>query len=487
MTDARTDARSGMLADLLIAVAFLVVGLSIGPLVAVAPALAVVGAGGALLVLLAVWRPVEAVAGYVLLNPLLVGLDRGAVVPFLRLNEVLLLPLLAGLFVVLLRRWARKGWAIAWRGDGIDVAVLALAFTGSVTTLVWNFARNREITADDLLYAVSLWKLVVLYAVVRLVVRDPRSVRRTLTAVVVSACLVGVIGVLQALGVGPVIDVLSALIPVGDEGYTYDGGRAMATVGNPIAFGDIMIFGAIVAAALAWRVPGRSRLLWAVAAALCLCTLASGQVSIVLGLAVAALSFAIVTRTVGRVVIGACALLAVAAVVLQPILDARLSDSDPSTGLPSSWTGRYGRLENLQQYFLPDIGTDFNWVFGVRTAGRAEGQEFWRPWVYIESGYVWALWTGGLLLLVAVAALLVSAVRAGRRLVASTDPTTSAVGIALVTLACTLAFLMIFDPHLTFRGGSELLFVLLALGAALDARTRRPDRSDDLEVPHAVA
>ena len=161
-----------MLADLLIAVAFLVVGLSIGPLVAVAPALAVVGAGGVLLVLLAVWRPVEAVAGYVLLNPLLVGLDRGAVVPFLRLNEVLLLPLLAGLFVVLLRRWARKGWAIAWRGDGMDVAVLALAFTGSVTTLVWNFARNREITADDLLYAVSLWKLVVLYAVVRLVVRD---------------------------------------------------------------------------------------------------------------------------------------------------------------------------------------------------------------------------------------------------------------------------------------------------------------------------
>ena len=248
---------------------------------------------------------------------------------------------------------------------------------------------------------------------------------------------------------------LSALIPVGDEGYTYDGGRAMATVGNPIAFGDIMIFGAIVAAALAWRVPGRSRLLWAVAAALRLCTLALGQVSIVLGLAVAALSFAIVTRTVGRVVIGACALLAVAAVVLQPILDARLSDSDPSTGLPSSWTGRYGRLENLQQYFLPDIGTDFNWVFGVRTAGRAEGQEFWRPWVYIESGYVWALWTGGLLLLVAVAALLVSAVRAGRRLVASTDPTTSAVGIALVTLACTLAFLMIFDPHLTFRGGAS--------------------------------
>jgi hypothetical protein len=427
------------------------------------------------------------VAGYVVLNPLLVGLDRGALVPFLRLNEVLLLPLIAGLSVVLLRRWARSGWTVAWRGDGMDAAVVALAFTGSVTTLVWNFARDREITTDDLLYAVSLWKLVVLYAVVRLVVQGPWAVRRTLTAVLVSAGLVGVIGVLQALGVGPVIDVLSSLIPVGEEGYTYTGGRAMATVGNPIAFGDIVLFGAVVAASLAWRVPGRTRLLWAVAAALCLCTLASGQVSIVLGLAVAALTFAIVTRTVGRVVIGGVALLAVAAVVLQPILDARLSDSDPSTGLPSSWTGRYGRLANLREYFLPDIGADFNWVFGVRTAGRAEGQEFWRPWVYIESGYVWALWTVGLLLLVAVVALLVAAVRAGRRLVASTDPTTSAVGIALVTRAGTVAFLMIFDPHLTFRGGSELLFVLLALGAARDARIRRPDRSDDLEASHAVA
>jgi len=487
LTDARSSARSRAVADILIAVAFLAVGLSLGPLIAAAPALAVVGAGGALLVLLAALRPVEAVAGFVVLNPLLVGPERGSLVPFLRLNEVLLLPLLAGLFVVLLRRWARSGWAIAWRGHGMDVAVVAVAFTGSITTLVWNFARGREITTDDLLYAVSLWKLVILYAAVRLVVQDPRSVRRTLTAVLLSAGLVGAIGVLQALGVGPVIDVLSALIPVGEEGYTYTGGRAMGTVGNPIAFGDIMLFAAVSAAALAWRVPGRSRLLWLVCAALCLCTLASGQVSIVLGLAVAALAFAMVTRTVGRVVTGGCALLAVAAVALQPILDARLSNTDPSTGLPSSWTGRYGRLANLQEYFLPDIGTDFNWVFGVRTAARAEGQEFWRPWVYIESGYVWAVWTGGLLLLVAVVALLVAGARAGRRLVSSTEPTTSAVGITLIVLAWTVGFLLIFDPHLTFRGGSELIFVLLGLGAALDASARHPDRSDDLEVSDAVA
>src|SRR5204863_103832 len=37
-----------------------------------------------------------------------------------------------------------------------------------------------------------------------------------------------------------------------------------------------------------------------------------------------------------------------------------------------------------------------NVVFGVRPAGRVPARESWRDWVYIESGWVWLFWTGGI-------------------------------------------------------------------------------------------
>jgi 4-amino-4-deoxy-L-arabinose transferase-like glycosyltransferase len=119
--------------------------------------------------------------------------------------------------------------------------------------------------------------------------------------------------------------------------------------------------------------------------------------------------------------------------------------------------------------------SDLNWVFGVRTAGRVEGREAWRQWVYIESGYVWMLWTGGVVLLVGVVVLLILIARTGRRLSSSVEPTTGALGTTLITVAWMLAGLLVFDPHLTFRGAGDVLFILLALGANLDRRASRPD------------
>jgi hypothetical protein len=172
------------------------------------------------------------------------------------------------------------------------------------------------------------------------------------------------------------------------------------------------------------------------------------------------------------------------------VLAARFRYVDPATSLPISWVGPYGRLTNLEHYFWPKIAADYNWLFGVQTAGRAPGLEFWRPWVYIESGYTWALWTGGLPLLLAVIALVALAVRTGIRLVRSSRPAAGAMGIAVTTLACSLAVLMFFDPHLTFRGGGEIVFVLLALAANLDVgrpvAEREPPQAGSRDLPEAV-
>ena len=473
--------------DVLTAVGFAVAAVVLTVVVTMAPNAGLALAVGTLIVLLTVLRPVWAVVGYVALDPLVVGVNRGSLVPGLRLNEVLLVLILVGLVPVVLRAWARSDG----RPSGVrplDLAVFALAFTGSVTTLLWMYARGREITSDDLLYALTLWKLVALYATVRLVLRDARAARAALVALLVSSGLIGAIGVLQAISVGPVIDALAALVP-SEVSYDVAGNRATSTVANPIAYGDVMLYAALIAVALGMRLP-RARRYLVLAALLALCALASGEVSILIALVVTAIAFATATRTIGRSLLAFGGLAVVALLVLQPVLAARVRYVDPGTGLPISWTGPYGRLTNLEQYFWPQVAADYNWLFGVRTAGRVPGLQFWRPWVYIESGYTWALWTGGLPLLVAVIALLVVAVRTGRSLTPSSTPVAGAVGIITTTLAWSLAVLMVFDPHLTFRGGGEIVFILLALAANLDpgrpVTDHQQPRSGSEDLPEAA-
>ena len=452
-----------------VAAGLAVVGLLLTPLVATAPTLGIVLAGAFLLVVLTVLWPAWAVICFVAINPFLAGLPRGGLVPGLRPNEVLLAPLMVGVAFALLGRWRRSSW-LRRRPHELDVVVVCLAVAGSVSTLLWMYARSRQIAADDVLYALTLWKLLALYAAVRLIVRQPGAIRSALAAVLISAAVLGLVGVLQALGVGPVIELLTALIPAEDGGYSFSSARAMSFLGNPIAYGDVMIYAGVLAASLALRMPRHARLLWATAAALAVCAMASGQFSIVLGMVVAGTVFAVITRTAGRALAIGAAVLGVAALLLRPVVTARLDDADPQTGLPSSWTGRHGRLDNLETYFWPPIAADYNWLFGVRTAGRVPGMESWRDWVYIESGYTWAVWTGGLPLLAAVLALLFIAARTGHRLARSPRAVAGGAGTTLVAVAWMLAVTLLFDPHLTLRGGAELLFVLMALCATLDGR-----------------
>jgi hypothetical protein len=102
-------------------------------------------------------------------------------------------------------------------------------------------------------------------------------------------------------------------------------------------------------------------------------------------------------------------------------------------------------------------------LVGVRPSARIAAPEPWRDWVYIESGYAWVLWTGGLPMLAAFAWFvwtafrsLASALRDGQ------EPMRVAATAATVGLA-TIVTLMLFDPHLTMRGSADLFFALLAL------------------------
>jgi hypothetical protein len=198
--------------------------------------------------------------------------------------------------------------------------------------------------------------------------------------------------------------------------------------------------------------------------------LASGQFSGLIALGVAVFAIAILTGYVRRMLLATVPIALIGAVVLWPVVQARLADLDISTGLPQSWMVRY---DNLRLFIWPQVFSGENWLFGVRPTARVVANVVWGPYIFIESGHTWLLWTGGIpfflsfLLFMWVAVRTTAAIARSRR---------DAVGVAAsASFASLLAIfvLMSFDVHMTLRGAADLLFSLLALATAV-----RGDRQD---------
>jgi hypothetical protein len=93
-------------------------------------------------------------------------------------------------------------------------------------------------------------------------------------------------------------------------------------------------------------------------------------------------------------------------------------------------------------------------------------------WVWIESGYIWLLWGGGVPLLASFLFFTYVVATRGSRLARTRRDAVGAAGAAAFVGVVVIAVLMVFDPHLTYRGSGDEAFALIALMAS--AAQRRP-------------
>src|SRR4051794_11758232 len=434
-----------------------------------------IGALAALAVMAWVWtRPAVAAYLVIVVTPLTAGIDRGLALPLLRPSEALLLLVGGALAARSLARW-RTGSLPAGRLDRVEASMLLLAVTSSAVPLLWMTLRQRPITNDDLLYALVMWKYLGVYAIVRFSVTTEPQVRRCLWLSVLAACVVAGIAGLQSLGLFGVPRLLATYYaPFGyTEAFKARGG---STLGLPAAMADLLIYNLAIATGLLLRGRRYRPMLVGAMALLIVGVLSAGEFSSAIGLLVGVLCTAIVTgnpRLLGYFLLAA----ATGSQVMRPVIDKRLSAFGSVSGLPVSWTGR---LRNLRTYFWPKLFSDWNIVLGVRPAARVPVASQATGYVWIESGYTWLLWGGGIPLVASFVFFVQSAAQRGWRAARHGRDAVSVAGIAAFVAVIVATVLMAFDPHLTYRGSAEALFGLLAL--ALPRAGRVPTDAGDLPI-----
>jgi hypothetical protein len=437
----------------------------LGVLCALQPLLAV-----ALVVLTAlvagVWaRPQLAAYLLIPLTPVIAGINRGSALGVLRPQEALAV-VLGGVLIARGVIRLRSGQFPGLHLGRVEWALVLMAVASSLLPLLRMAFLQQPIAQDDVLYALVLWKYLGLYALIRASVSTDHQIKVCMWLSVTAATVLAGLAILQSLELLGVPHLLATYYA--PFGYTNAfSARGSSTLGLPAATADVAIINLAVVAGLWTRLRRYRPALAVVAAVLVMGALSAGEFSSAIGLVVGVVCIAIVIQRPRLLWAFGPAALA-AGYALWPVISRRLSGFQSASGLPVSWTGR---LQNLQTYFWPKLFSSYNFVLGVRPAARVPVAAQATGYVWIESGYTWLLWGGGIPLLASFVFLVYAAARRGWRAARCGRDGRAVAGAALFTATVVISVAMTFDPHLTYRGTGDAFFTLLALAVPLSRRT----------------
>jgi hypothetical protein len=326
----------------------------------------------------------------------------------------------------------------------------------SVWPLCWMFARGQLPSSTDIFDTIVLWRLASLYWMFRWVVRTPDQVRRCLWTLLISASVLAILAIVGSLGIwkpgGPWTTAI-----VDDSS-----GRGGATLNSSIAVGDYLAYSFAVVSVWILRRRQPLPVVAVMGGVIFLGILGTGQFSAWFALIIVVLVVAVNEGQVRQLMKWLLPVSIVGAVIAWPVLSTRLAGFGSSGGiLPHSWQGR---IDNLTNFYVPRLA-HFRWVLGIRPDTVLPAPETWRDVIYLESGYLWLFWVGGIPLVLAFLWLLRNGFRVTGQVAKSRADDIGVAAVATRAALWCLLILSLIDPHLTLRGGSDLFFCLMGLAA----------------------
>ncbi len=427
---------------------------------------------GLILMATAAHTPIFATYAYLATLPIIAGIDRDKLIPLVRPNEAMLVLLLGGAMIGAYLRIVRGDQVRPRFYPLVDVPLAVFLLAATIWPLASLTLRGFVPTPLELASTLPMAKLVAIYFMVRYTVHTEQQILRTIRFIVWPGAVVALIAILQTLKFPPVIALLETFWSSSGTSAAASAAlseRGSATLGSPIAAGDVIIISLIlVFCCLARGLLGRRERL-VLAMTLGAGTLAAGQFSTWIAALVAgallAWRFPNLRRQAGRF----APLFLVALVVGAPAFIGRLSGiGEYGLPVPESWLGRY---DNLRYMYLPH----FDWlttIMGVTPNTVLHAEERWREVIYLESGVLWFLWVGGIPLVAAFIWLSMRVLRAVRPAIRHPGAF-GAVASCLEIVWLFLLVLTLIDPHLQLRGTGDLIFTLLAITVGgIDARRR---------------
>ncbi|MGH2369394.1 MAG: hypothetical protein ACRDI2_14465, partial [Chloroflexota bacterium] len=313
------------------------------------------------------------------------------------------------------------------------------------------------------------------YALVRTTVKTQEHIRRCLQISVIAAVVVATISILQVMDLLGVRALLTTLyVPLGHE-EALALPRASSTLSLPAATADLLIFNLVIALGMYFR-ERRNSGWYAVAAAIFVVgVFAAAEFSSAIGLLIAIVVVAFALRR-PRLLVAMTPVAAFGILAMWPIVANRLEGFASVHGLPASWIGR---LHNLETYFWPELWSGPNMLLGVRPSARIPVSSQATGFVWIESGYTWLLWGGGIPLLLAFVFFTAVSFRTACTQLRFGAAYTQVAALATLGALMVVVGLMVFDPHLTYRGSADCFFALLALTVAGRSRGDPSDVEPD--------
>lgn len=419
------------------------------------------------LFVLSAWRPALGCIALALAIPLTGGIQRGTVVPLLRINEALLLIVALGVLVHELPR--RRQFTFT----GLDLIVIAYCLGGVLVPGAVLRLTAANTTTDAWFNVLAPAQYLVVYLVFSRVDFSEKNLRLLINVTLLSSVIVALVALAELANAPGVRQIIASYFPPpppapGDISTVY---RPTSLLGHFSAVGAFGLFNMILALALAAsRHPAFSW--WWLGIVMALNAVAMLITETFAPLMAAPLAILIVVLYARRIPwqlgLAPPALLA-AVIVFWPTVSKRLIEQQGVRGslIPESMQVRIGYW---QDFFLPSLLNHHAWLgTGTLIPSDVPGPLD----TFVDNGYLWAAFRAGALGVLLMLLLLGGIAVAALSLRGSRDPWHVALGAGFLAIVVSVALLEVTSEYLTFTSVTQEFWMLAGLLTAAVTQ-RRP-------------